>query len=297
MRFRLFAPLRAKVTSSTRSLALLSQGSRLLILAEPHDELRGASCVDGPRLARDHLACSAEVACSHVSGLLVQSGWTAGPDGVREPSPHHSNGIDVPMKRQASLGCVGIDRLCHHASLLSRKLQNVAQRPKPPRPRAGSSHAAASPPAQAMRAVLLASATATTRRGRRRRSPITHGSALVAFERSKLALAPLIRSRRKYWLPRLDIPPRGCLPPVEFCRGTRPSQAANSRPLRKPLGSTTVAARAVAMIGPMPGTLARRWLTGLLLCQAMSCFSIAATAASSCSICAASTCSTWRAKS
>src|ERR1700745_1369602 len=76
-----------------------------------------------------------------------------------------------------------------------------------------------------MRAVLLASATATTRLGRRWRSPITHGSALVAFERSKLALAPLIRSRRKYWFPRLDIPPRRCLPPVEFCRGTRPSQA------------------------------------------------------------------------
>src|SRR5215467_9966594 len=67
-----------------------------------------------------------------------------------------------------------------------------------------------------MRAVLLASATATTSGGRRRRSPITHGSALVAFERSKLALAPLIRSRRKYWLPRLDIPPRRCLPPVEL---------------------------------------------------------------------------------
>src|SRR5262245_54866779 len=40
-----------------------------------------------------------------------------------------------------------------------------------------------------MRAVLLASATATTRLGRCWRSPITHGSALVAFERSKLALA------------------------------------------------------------------------------------------------------------
>jgi hypothetical protein len=52
------------------------------------------------------------------------------------------------------------------------------------------------------------------------------------------------------------------LPPVEFCRGTRPSQAANSRPLRKPLGSVTVAAIAVAMIGPMPGILASRWLTG-----------------------------------
>src|SRR5262249_35159318 len=155
-----------------------------------------------------------------------------------------------------------IDRLCHHASLLSRKLQNVAQQPKPPRPRAGSSHAGASPPRRC--ALLFASATATTSGGRRWRSPITPGSALVAFDRSKLALAPLIRSRRKYGLPRLDIPPRRCLPPVEFCRGTRPSQAANSRPLRKPLGSTTVAAMAVAMIGPMPGTLARRWLTGLL---------------------------------
>src|SRR5215831_15424309 len=71
-----------------------------------------------------------------------------------------------------------------------------------------------------MRAVLLASATATTRLGRRWRSPITHGSALVAFERNKLALAPLIRRRRKYWLPRLDIPPKRCLPPVEFCRGS-----------------------------------------------------------------------------
>src|SRR6516225_9248620 len=58
-----------------------------------------------------------------------------------------------------------------------------------------------------MRAVLLASATATTRLGRRWRSAITHGSALVAFERGKLALAPLIRSRRKYGLPRLDIRP------------------------------------------------------------------------------------------
>src|SRR5215831_5401620 len=85
-----------------------------------------------------------------------------------------------------------------------------------------------------MRAVLFASATATTSGGRRLRMPITHGSVLVAFERSKLALAPLIRSRRKYWLPRLDIPPRRGLPPVEFCRGTRPSQAANSRPLQKP---------------------------------------------------------------
>src|SRR5262249_53151299 len=45
-------------------------------------------------------------AAEQVSGLFTQSGGTAGPDGVREPRPHHSSGIDVPMNRQASLGCV-----------------------------------------------------------------------------------------------------------------------------------------------------------------------------------------------
>src|SRR5262249_42115566 len=58
-----------------------------------------------------------------VSGLLVQSGWTAGPDGVREPSPHHSNGIDVPMKRQVWLGCVGSTdcAITRHCSLASSR--------------------------------------------------------------------------------------------------------------------------------------------------------------------------------
>src|SRR5207253_10576573 len=81
----------------------------------------GASCVDGPRLARENAACRTEVACSHVSGLFTQSGWTAGPDGVREPRPHHSSGLDVPMKRQASLGCVGSTdcAITRHYSLAS----------------------------------------------------------------------------------------------------------------------------------------------------------------------------------
>src|SRR5262249_24508016 len=76
---------------------------------------------EGHRLAIRHLHRRAEDACNHVSGLLVQSGWTAGPDGVREPSPHHSNGIDVPMKSQVWLGCVrstdcAITRHCSLAS-------------------------------------------------------------------------------------------------------------------------------------------------------------------------------------
>ncbi len=75
----------------------------------------------GPRLARDILARRTEIACSHVSGLLMQSEPTAGPDGVREPRPHHSNGIDVPVKRQASLGCVGSTdcAITRHCSLAS----------------------------------------------------------------------------------------------------------------------------------------------------------------------------------
>src|SRR5437588_10822439 len=40
--------------------------------------MRAFSCVDGPRLARGNAACRTEVACSHVSGLFTQSGWTAG---------------------------------------------------------------------------------------------------------------------------------------------------------------------------------------------------------------------------
>ena len=41
--------------------------------------------------------------------------------------------------------------------------------------------------------------------------------------------------------------------PVDFCRETRPSQAANSRPERNSEASATVGTMAVAMSGPTPG--------------------------------------------
>ena len=44
----------------------------------------------------------------------------------------------------------------------------------------------------------------------------------------------------------------------DAARGTKPSQAANSRPERNTFGSATVVAMAVAMMGPMPGMLASR---------------------------------------
>src|SRR5690349_13980059 len=100
--------------------------------------------------------------------------------------------------------------------------------------------------AQAMRANLLASATVTSRAGRRCKSLLVQtarGSVLLWSQR-KLAVAPRTRRRRRYGLPCLVILPSLSFPPLEFCRGTRPSHAAKSRPERNMEGSGTCAARA-----------------------------------------------------
>ena len=55
-----------------------------------------------------------------------------------------------------------------------------------------------------------------------------------------------MRMRLRYWSPCFEIGPSFCLPPVKFCRGTIPIQAAKSRPDRKTLGSGTTAAIVVA---------------------------------------------------
>src|SRR6187401_1629747 len=65
--------------------------------------------------------------------------------------------------------------------------------------------------------------------------------------------------------------PSFCLPPVDFCNGVSPSQAAKSRPARKPSGAGTRAVIAVAAIGPMPGIVMSRRATGsALACRAIS---------------------------
>src|SRR5215470_807911 len=46
--------------------------------------------------------------------------------------------------------------------------------------------------------------------------------------------------------------------PVENCLGTRPSQAAKSRPLENASPVPIAATTALEMIGPMPGTLTNR---------------------------------------
>jgi len=66
------------------------------------------------------------------------------------------------------------------------------------------------------------------------------------------ARAPWIISIRRYPLPRLLILPRLDLPPVEYCRGTKPSQAAISRALPNAWPLPTAAISALDTIGPTP---------------------------------------------
>ncbi len=112
-----------------------------------------------------------------------------------------------------------------------------------------------------MRASLFASATVTSRTGRRASTPRTHRPALLSqrVARQTIEVAPSTSSLRISALPAFVIPPRRVLPPVECCRGTRPSQAAKCRArLKAPMWSPTVAAIREAVIGPMPGIVARR---------------------------------------
>jgi len=70
---------------------------------------------------------------------------------------------------------------------------------------------------------------------------------------------------------------------VECCLGTRPSQAANSRPFSNSLASGTLAERHVAMMRPIPGTAASRslkssfrWAARIALSSLATCVSVSA---------------------
>lgn len=66
-------------------------------------------------------------------------------------------------------------------------------------------------------------------------------------------------NRRISRCPIFEVFPSFCLPPVEYCRGTRPIQAAKSRPRRNcSIGGAKVST-ASAVIGPTPVQLARHF--------------------------------------
>lgn len=72
---------------------------------------------------------------------------------------------------------------------------------------------------------------------------------------------------RRYRSPPFEMPDCRCFPPLLFCLGTRPSQAAKCRADWKFGGSVTIATIADAVMGPTPGIVLSLLLTSLSLCQ------------------------------
>ena len=141
--------------------------------------------------------------------------------------------------------------------------------------------------AQAMRAILLASATATSLRGLR--SSSARNQSVICRLPGRMAaliteVAPETSRTRNRSLPARLMPPIRCLPPVECSFGVRPAQAARWRPDSNIAGSISIAS-VNAVTGPTPGIVARRWLTSLALCAAVSLASISLIRASIASIC------------
>ena len=81
----------------------------------------------------------------------------------------------------------------------------------------------------------LASATATSIFGLRAIMRPSHVPSGAPFRAAHLttATAPTISSRRMSRCPIFEVRPSRSLPPLECCRGVRPTQAAKSRPFEK----------------------------------------------------------------
>lgn len=88
-------------------------------------------------------------------------------------------------------------------------------------------------------------------------SPEPSGAAHLAAW-SSTELLPVISNRRSVRSPILDVAPSFCLPPVDFCKGVSPSQAAKSLALVKLSMGSAKARIAVALIGPIPGMVMSR---------------------------------------
>ena len=114
--------------------------------------------------------------------------------------------------------------------------------------------------AHSMRAILFARAIAASILGLRARmrpsQEVSAGGRTLAPEIT--AIAPMIIKRRISRCPDLLVRPSLGLPPLECCRGTRPSQAEKSRARRKVSIGGAKAARAIEVMGPIPGIFCKR---------------------------------------
>ena len=108
---------------------------------------------------------------------------------------------------------------------------------------------------QATRASLLASATASLFLCNRSDAVVSHAPKPYRAQwcgRIRSTLAAWINNVRNYLLPRLKMRSRIERPPVLYCRVTRPSQAAKSRPRSKASPVAIEATMPVQISGPTP---------------------------------------------
>ena len=137
----------------------------------------------------------------------------------------------------ATIGVAGASVVRPHAALAMWSASKVL-------PYASTAHA--------VRAFLFASATAAMFLPRR--CSVANAQRLRRSVRCGAyrneARAPCISSVRRCRSPRLLMPSSFARPPVECWRGTSPSHAASSRPLRNSVASPTAATSAVAVSTP-----------------------------------------------
>ena len=119
--------------------------------------------------------------------------------------------------------------------------------------------------AQTIRAVLLAMATVATRAGLRSSKDVSHLLARSGWDRvcRTSDVIPTTSNDRRYWSPILVIRPSFSLPPLDLFAGVKPSQAANSRPLRNwcpsPMLATMTSREASAPeVAPQSSSSSRR---------------------------------------
>lgn len=173
------------------------------------------------------------------------SAWFSWPGSVRsfahaDPCPPHILTVRRCLPSQA----VRIGELRYSSFLVS-----IAQRP---------------------RAILFAKAIATSIFGFLASICVNHAFQALPLRPAHrmTAIAPMTSSRRISLWPIFDTRPRRSLPPVEFCRGTSPSQAAKSRPDRNCSNGGAKLRMARAVTGPTPGMVRRRATYGV--CAATS---------------------------
>ena len=98
--------------------------------------------------------------------------------------------------------------------------------------------------------------------------------------RNRTALAPWMRSFRKYVSPRLLIPSSVCLDPLECCFGTNPNHADKCLAFLNWWMSPILDTRALAVIGPIPGMSNNRLQASLWVHTSLSLWSKAYTRSS-----------------